>query len=448
MSHLSKGSHGETGNDGFASCGSSNRASYCGFHENVIDRIEEFEQGLRAPFQRISRVAFHNQAKMLGAFQKERIGTHHFQTTSGYGYHDSGRDALERVFARVFKSESALVRQQLVSGTHAIACALLGNLKPDDELIIASGAPYETLLGVLGIRPEALEAGVHAQISETGGFAVKIIPLFADGKLNLPLICENLSQRTKIVAFQRSCGYSERDSFGIDELSQAFTAIRRVKPETVIFVDNCYGEFVEEVEPIEAGADLIAGSLIKNPGGCLIPTGGYIAGTEVLVGRAAERLYAPNIGGAIGPSLVNLQLFFQGFFEAPHRVGEMVKGAVLAAKLFENAGFKVAPGPEETRADIIQKIFFKSAPELIEFCRAVQRNSPVEAEVFPEPAPMPGYHHQVIMGGGTFITGSTSEFSADAPLAPPYIAFLQGGLSYTQIKVSLAGIYSLYAGKL
>ncbi|HEX3048475.1 MAG TPA: methionine gamma-lyase family protein [Bacillota bacterium] len=422
-------------------------SNHSGSYEDVLERIELLEQELQAPFQRISRVAFHNQAKMLDAFQQERIGTHHFQTTSGYGYHDSGRDALERVFARVFRSESALVRQQLVSGTHAIACALLGNLKPGDELMIASGAPYETLLGVLGIGPETLETGVHARISETGGFRVKIIPLRVDGGLDIPLICDNLSHQTKIVAFQRSCGYSERASFGIEELSQAFTVIRKVKPEIIIFVDNCYGEFVEEREPIEIGADLMAGSLIKNPGGCLIPTGGYITGASALVDRAAERLYVPNIGAAIGPSLINLQIFFQGFFEAPHRVGDMVKGAVLAAKLFEKAGLKVAPGPEETRADIIQKLYFNSAPELIEFCRAVQRNSPVEAEVYPEPAAMPGYHHQVIMGGGTFISGSTSEFSADAPLAPPYIAFLQGGLSYTQIKVSLAGIYSLYAGK-
>ncbi|MCL6590307.1 MAG: methionine gamma-lyase family protein [Firmicutes bacterium] len=414
------------------------------FHEDILHRIEQFELELQAPFQRISRISYYNQLKMLYAFQRERIGTHHFHTSTGYGYHDPGREALERVFARVFKSESALVRQQLVSGTHAIACALLGNLKPADELLVASGTPYETLLGVLGIQPDLPEGGVHALISETGGFRVKIVPLQSDGSLNLPLICSNISSQTKLIAFQRSCGYSKRASFGVEELSRAFASIRCVKPDAVIFVDNCYGEFVEEREPIEAGADLIAGSLIKNPGGCLIPTGGYIAGNRTLVRRAAERLYAPNIGGAIGPSLVNPQLFFQGFFEAPHRVGEMLKGAILAAKLFEKAGFKVAPGPEEIRADIIQKIYLNSAEELIEFCRAVQRNSPVEAEVLPEPAAMPGYHHQVIMGGGTFISGSTSEFSADAPLTPPYIAFLQGGLSYTQIKVSLAGLYALF----
>lgn len=402
----------------------------------VIELIENFESELQPEFAKVSRIAFHNQQVMLDAFQAEKIGSHHFQTTNGYGYHDLGRDALEKVFSRVFKAESSLVRQQLVSGTHAIACAILGNLSPNDELIIASGYPYETLLGVLGI-----EAEYKKMISRTGGFKVNIIPLAQDGSLDQEKILKALTPKTKMVSFQRSCGYSERDSFTINQFKKVFAAIKKVRPEVIIFVDNCYGEFVEESEPLDVGADLLAGSLIKNPGGCLVPCGGYIAGRSILVEKAAERLYAPQIGSAIGPSLLNLQPFFQGFFEAPHRVSEIIKGIILAAKLFQSAGYRVSPLPNCQRTDIIQKIYFKDAQDLIRFCQAVQKNSPVESYLTPEPAPMPGYQHHVIMGGGTFTSGSTSEFSADAPLLPPYIAFLQGGLSYTQIKLSLARIY-------
>ncbi len=407
----------------------------------TIDLLEQMESELETVFKKISRIALHNQQLMLEAFQAERIGSHHFQTTTGYGYHDAGRDALERVFARVFKAEAALVRQQLVSGTHAIACSILGNLTPQDELIMATGFPYETLMGVLGIQEDQLES-----TSATAGFKTKVIPLLADGSIDQDRLIQSVGPQTKMILFQRSCGYSERNSLDLGQLQLVFTALKMTAPNVIIFVDNCYGEFVAEKEPLELGADLMAGSLIKNPGGCLIPSGGYIAGKKFFVEKAAERLYVPGIGGAIGPSLLNLQLFFQGFFEAPHRVSEMVKGAVLVAKLFEKAGFKVSPMANESRTDIIQKIYFQSATDLIEFCQAVQKNSPVESDVLPIPAEMPGYIHHVIMGGGTFISGATSEFSADAPIAPPYIVFLQGGLSYTQIKLSIAGIYqSKYA---
>lgn len=402
----------------------------------VIELIENIELELQSEFIKISRIAFQNQQKMLDAFQNEKIGLHHFQSTNGYGYHDLGREALEKIFSRVFKAEASLVRQQLVSGTHAIACALLGNLTVNDELVIASGSPYETLLGVLGI-----ENHTQQMISKTGGFGVNIIPLTQDGLFDDEKITNAITSKTKIVSFQRSCGYSERDSFSIHELQRIFRKIKIIRPEAIIFVDNCYGEFVEEQEPIEVGADLIAGSLIKNPGGCLAPSGGYISGRIDLVEKAAERLYAPKIGSAIGPSLLNLQPFFQGFFEAPHRVSEILKGAILAARLFQLKGYRVSPLPNDKRTDIIQKIFFQNAPDLIRFCQLVQKNSPVESYLTPEPAPMPGYQHHVIMGGGSFTSGSTSEFSADAPLVPPYIAFLQGGLSYTQIKLSLARIY-------
>lgn len=408
--------------------------------EKLLSFIEAQEFELQLQFNRISRIAVLNQLKVLEAFQNERIGTHHFHSTNGYGYHDPGREGLEKVFAGIFKAEAALVRQQIVSGTHAIACALFGNLSPADELVIASGIPYETLISVLGLD-SLVRTTLTEGFSLTGGFKVKIVPLTAAGSLNLPEIRASLSEKTRIVAFQRSCGYSERHSFSIQELETAFAAVKNQNTRVNIFVDNCYGEFVEVKEPLEVGADLIAGSLIKNPGGCLAPGGGYIAGKNELVKGAAERLYVPKIGGAIGPSLLDLRLFFQGLFEAPHRVSEMLKGALLTAKLFTAAGFKVAPLADDIRADVIQKIYFDSAPELIRFCQAIQKYSPIESDFLPEPAPMPGYHHQLVMGGGTFITGSTSEFSADAPLTPPFIAFLQGGLSYTQIKVSIASIY-------
>jgi cystathionine beta-lyase family protein involved in aluminum resistance len=400
----------------------------------ILDYIEITEAELSEEFARISRIALLNQAKMLEAFQAERIGTHHFHSTTGYGYHDLGRDALERVFCRVFQSEAALVRQQMVSGTHAIACAILGNLNPGDELLIATGFPYETLLGVLGITPDRFE-----QESQTGRFRVGIVPLTVDGKIDLPALLAAVTPRTRLIAFQRSCGYANRPSISVAELETVFTALKDIC-DAILFVDNCYGEFVETREPTEAGADLIAGSLIKNPGGCLIPSGGYICGNAAAVENAAERLYAPKIGSEIGPSLINPQIFFQGFFEAPHRVSEMVKGAVLAARLFQKSGYKIDPLPAGPRADIIQKVFFDTADELIAFCQSVQKNSPVESHVLPEPARLPGYLHPVIMGGGTFISGATSEFSADAPLCEPYMAFMQGGLSYTQVKLSLVGI--------
>jgi cystathionine beta-lyase family protein involved in aluminum resistance len=297
----------------------------------VLELIERLELELQPEFAKISRIAFYNQQLMLDAFQAEKIGSHHFQTTNGYGYHDLGRDALEKVFSRVFKAEASLVRQQLVSGTHAIACAILGNLTADDELVIASGCPYETLLGVLGIQADDYKE----MTSTTGGFKVNIVPLAQDGSLDLKKIIQALTPKTKMVSFQRSCGYSERDSISIAKLRKVFTAIKQIRPDIIIFVDNCYGEFVEDREPLEVGAHLLAGSLIKNPGGCLVPCGGYISGRSDLVEKAAERLYAPKIGSAIGPSLINLQPFFQGFFEAPHRVSEIVKGIILAARLFQ-----------------------------------------------------------------------------------------------------------------
>lgn len=405
------------------------------FAPEVLQLVLETEMELSESFQSIDRVVLHNQAGMLEAFQQEKVRPYHFQSTTGYGYNDLGRETFEKIFTRVFQTEAALVRQQLVSGTHAIACALLGNLKYHEELVIASGQPYETLFGVLGIESNASEC-----MSETGGFQVKIVALTEQGELNLSSILAAISSKTKIVAFQRSCGYSERNSFEIATLERVFRQIKASFPHVNIFVDNCYGEFVEEKEPTHIGADFMAGSLIKNPGGCLIPSGGYIVGRQELVEKAAERLYAPKIGGEIGPSLLNLQPFFQGFFEAPHRVGEMLKGAVLAASLFAKLNLKVSPLPCEKRADIIQRIYFASADELVRFCREVQKTSPIEADVRPEPAELPGYIHKVVMGGGTFIAGATSEFSVDAPLRFPYIAYLQGGISYTQIKLSLIRI--------
>ncbi len=402
----------------------------------VLNNIERLEGELEAEFKEIDKVSLLNQAKVLEAFQQEKVGMQHFHATSGYGYHDLGRETLEKIFARVFRGEAALVRQQIVSGTHAIACAILGNLSINDELIIASGYPYETLMEVLGITTAGYEF-----VSDTAGFKIRIIPLKDDDSIDQNSLQDSLTEKTKMVMLQRSCGYSQRASLSIAAMEKAIKGIKQVNPEIAVFVDNCYGEFVELAEPTEVGADLIAGSLIKNPGGCLIPTGGYIVGQEKLVQKAAERLYAPKIGGEIGPSLLDLRIFYQGFFEAPHRVGEMLKGAVLAAQIFSKNGYQVSPIPEESRTDIIQRITLNSEQELIDFCRIIQSVSPVEANLLPEPAPMPGYKERVIMGGGTFVAGSTSEFSADAPLTPPYTIFLQGGLSYTHIKLSLVKVF-------
>ena len=396
--------------------------------------VNKAEQALGPVFAAFEEIALYNQDKVLKAFQAEKVGTHHFTTSTGYGYDDLGRDTLERVFARSFGAEAALVRQQIVSGTHAINLCLSGLLRPGDELIFATGLPYDTLRTVCG-----LEGNAPGNLREYG-VTVKTIPLLADGKIDQDQLLSALSNRTRMVAFQRSCGYEAHRSFTIEQLAPVFTALRQLPTVPIIFVDNCYGEFVEKTEPLTVGADLIAGSLIKNPGGGWIPSGGYIAGKKELIHQVASRLYAPGLAGEVGPSLMNLRLFFQGFFDAPHRVYEMLMAAALFAQVFSEIGFTVAPMATEPRTDVIQRIDLLTPERLLTVCRSLQQNSPVDSYLTPEPAAMPGYQDRVIMAAGTFINGATSELSADAPFKPPYSLYFQGCLSYLHAKIGLMAI--------
>ncbi|HEY8392644.1 MAG TPA: methionine gamma-lyase family protein [Capillibacterium sp.] len=396
--------------------------------------VNKAEQELAPIFAGFEENALYNQDKVLTAFREEKVGSHHFTTSTGYGYNDMGRETLERVFARALGGEAALVRQQIVSGTHAINLCLSGLLRPGDELIFATGLPYDTLRTVCG-----LEGNAPGNLREYG-VKVTTIPLRADGTIDQARLLASLSPWTRIVAFQRSCGYATRRSFTVGQLAEVFAVLRQRPAPPIIFVDNCYGEFVEREEPLAVGADLIAGSLIKNPGGGWIPSGGYIAGKKDLIDRVAARLYAPGLGGEVGPSLLNLRLFFQGFFDAPHRVYEMLKAAALFAKVFAELGFTVMPAATEPRTDVIQRIDLESPARLLAVCRSLQQISPVDSFVTPEPAPMPGYQERVIMAAGTFINGSTSELTADGPFRPPYSLFFQGCLSYLHAKLGLISI--------
>lgn len=392
--------------------------------------MEEISRACLPIFAEISATAETNQLKIIRAFQKNQVADFHLNGSTGYGYGDEGRDNLERVYADVFRTEKALVRAQIVSGTHAIAIALFGNLKAGDELIAATGQPYDTMLKVIGIHGEE---GSLIQ----NGVTYKEIPLTAKNKIDLERIMSSITPQTKMVTFQRSKGYSWRPSFGIKELAEAVQTVKKQFPQVICMVDNCYGEFVEEKEPTEIGADIIAGSLIKNPGGGLALTGGYLAGKAALIDKAAIRLTAPGIGLDVGSSLNFGRFAYQGLFMAPFIVGESLKGAILAAKFFQTLGYEVLPADNEKRADIIQAIKLGSRELMIAFCRGIQRACPLDAHVSPEPALLPGYTDEVIMAGGTFIQGSSIELSADGPIRPPYIIFLQGGLTLGHIKTGL-----------
>lgn len=398
---------------------------------NTHDLVKESEQVLLPLFAKFEEIALFNQAKVLTAFKEEKVGTHHFTSSTGYGYDDLGRETLERVFARALGGEAALVRQQIVSGTHAINLCLSGILRPGDEVVFATGLPYDTLRTVLGLNGDA-----PGNLQEYG-VSVRIIPLLPGGMINQALLLETISPRTKMVAFQRSCGYESRPSFTIKQLAPVLAALRQLPGKPVIFVDNCYGEFVEKQEPLAVGADLIAGSLIKNPGGGWAPSGGYIVGQAELINQVACRLYAPGLGGEVGPSLLNLRLFFQGLFTAPPRVYEMLKTASLFAHVFNRLGFTVKPEATAERTDVVQRIDLDSPERLLAVCYSLQQSSPVESYLRPEPAPMPGYQAKIIMAAGTFINGATSELTADGPFKPPYSLYVQGCLSFLHAKLSL-----------
>lgn len=367
-------------------------------------------------------------ARVLQCFQQERIGTRHFAPTSGYGYDDVGRDALERVYAGVLGCEKALVRPQIVSGTHALAVALFGLLRPGDCLLSAVGRPYDTLEKVIGIGHQ-----YDGSLADWG-VSYQEAPLTGDGMPDMEAVSAALHARTKVVLIQRSRGYDWRPSLRLDQIGEICSLVRARAPQACVLVDNCYGEFTNEAEPSSVGADILVGSLIKNPGGGLAPTGGYVAGRASLVHRIGDRLTSPGIGAEVGSYAGGYQPFYQGLFLAPHVVTQALQGAVFAARAFERAGYIVSPAFDATRSDIIQAIRLESPEKLIAFCQAIQAASPIDSYAMPEPWDMPGYQHQVIMAAGTFVSGASIELSADAPMRPPYIAYLQGGLTYAHVK--------------
>ena len=372
--------------------------------------------------------------RLLDAFAAERIGQHHFSGATGVAHGDPGREALDRVFARVMGAEAAAVRLQFVSGTHAIAAALFGVLRPGDTLLAAAGRPYETLEEVIGLRGQG-----QGSLQEFG-VTYREVPLTRDGHVDEQTLAEALgSLQPRLLFLQRSCGYTWRPGLSLAQLERLCALAHTRSPHTVCFVDNCYGEFVNQREPTAVGADLMAGSLVKNPGGTIAPTGGYVAGRRDLVEQACCRLTAPGLGAAAGSGFDLNRLVLQGLFLAPQMVAEALIGAELVATTFQQLGYGVNPQPGTERSDVIQAVRLGSAQRLLAVCRAFQHSSPVEAYLEPTPAAMPGYHHQLVMAGGTFVEGSTSEFSADAPLVSPYVIYVQGGCHRSHVRLALEG---------
>lgn len=403
---------------------------------NSREIIKAAEKSLQKEFEIVDEIRDYNQEKVLNAFIENKVAPEHFYTVSGYGHDDLGREVLDRVFAGVFKTEKALVRIHFASGTHTLACALFGNLKYGDKLLSVAGEPYDTMQEVIGIMGD--EETKRASLIGNG-ILYDEVPLKND-TVDLEGIRNKVDASTTMVLIQRSKGYSTRKSLTIDEIETICKIVKEKNPNCICFVDNCYGEFVEAKEPTEVGADLIAGSLIKNAGGGIVEAGGYIAGKELLVERAANRLTAPGIGSEGGAMFNQHRLIFQGFFMAPSVVADAVKGAILASKVFDEIGYDSAPKYYEKRTDIIQNIIFGAPEPLEQFCRTIQSLSPVNGYVTPIPEYIPGYEDKVIMAGGTFIEGSTIELSADGPMREPYVAYMQGGLNYSHVKIALRKI--------
>ena len=401
---------------------------------NNLALLQEAENILIPIFSEIDTKVKQNLKKVLEAFRDHRVGVHHFASVSGYGHDDLGRETLDRVFAQIMGAESAIVRVQLVSGTHAIACALYGVLRPGDELLAVMGAPYDTLEEVIGVRGHG-----QGSLSEFN-ISYQELTLTPQGSVDWEGLKTAIKPHTRMALIQRSCGYSWRSSLSIDEIEEIIRIIKSQNPHTVCFVDNCYGEFIENREPTAVGADLIAGSLIKNPGGTIATAGGYLAGKAEFVGAAACRLTAPGIGSEGGATFDQNRLLFQGLFLAPQMVGEAVKGTHLMAYVFDKLGYAVNPLPLVPRRDVIQAIKLGSPEKLIAFCKAIQSVSPVGSYLDPVPATMPGYESEVVMAGGSFIDGSTSEFSADGPLREPYTVFCQGATHWTHVAIALESI--------
>lgn len=397
----------------------------------MLKTIRMIEEKIQHQLQEADETALLNQQKVLAAFHNRKVSDHHFNPSTGYGYDDEGRDTLEGVYADVFRAEAALVRAQIISGTHAITISLFGVLRPGDELLYITGKPYDTL-----------ESIVSGGEKDTGslmdfGISYRHINLTGSNGVDWEEVGKAIHDKTKVIAIQRSRGYDTRPSFTIAEIEEMIERVRLLKPEAIVFVDNCYGEFVEEREPVEAGADLIAGSLIKNPGGGMAKIGGYIAGRRDLVEKCAYRMTSPGIGGEAGASLNTLPDMYQGFFMAPHIVSQALKGAIFTSALLESAGMATSPHYTDKRTDLIQSVSFDNADQMTAFCRTIQANSPVNAQFLPEAAYMPGYEDDVIMAAGTFVQGSSIELTADGPIRPPYTAYIQGGLTYEHVKIAV-----------
>ena len=401
-----------------------------GVSENVLAFSETILSDLKDRFAAIDAIAEANQLKVIAAMQKNRVAANHFNLSTGYGYDDEGRDTLERVYADCFGVEAALVRPQITCGTHALALALGANLLPGDELLSPVGGPYDTLEEVIGIRESV------GSLKEYG-VSYRQVDLLPDGSFDTDKICAAISEKTKLITIQRSKGYAIRPSFSVAQIGELITLCKQCKPDVICMVDNCYGEFTELIEPVNVGADLMVGSLIKNPGGGLAPTGGYICGRADLIERCARRLTAPGLGREVGANLGLLTQFYQGFFLAPTVVSSAVKGAVFAANCYEKLGFRVIPGASEVRHDIIQAVELGSREGMIAFCKGIQAAAPVDSYVTPEPAPMPGYDSDVIMAAGAFVQGSSIELSADGPTRPPYAVYFQGGLTWYHAKLGI-----------
>ncbi len=396
--------------------------------------IKQAEKDLHEQFEIIDEIRDYNQEKVLQAFIDNRVAPEHFYTVSGYGHDDLGREVLDKVFAQTFKTEKALVRIHFASGTHTLACALFGNLKYGDKLLSVAGTPYDTMQEVIGTMGD--EETRRASLIGNG-VLYNEVPLINNMDIDFEKLEQMVDNSTTMVLIQRSKGYSTRKSLTIDTIEKICKVVKSKNPECICFVDNCYGEFVDKKEPTEVGADLMAGSLIKNAGGGIVEAGGYIAGKELYVERAANRLTAPGIGSEGGAMFNQHRLMFQGFFMAPSVVSDAVKGAVLASKIFDEIGYDSSPKYNEKRTDIIQNITFGAPEPLEEFCRTIQSLSPVNGYVTPTPENIPGYEDKVIMAGGTFIEGSTIELSADGPMRAPYVAYMQGGLTYAHVKIAL-----------
>ena len=401
-----------------------------GISREVYEFGEKIEASLKERFDEIDARAEFNQMKVIKAMQDNRVSAECFNISSGYGYNDLGRDTLEKVYASCFKGEDALVRPQITCGSHALALALMSNLRPGDELLSPVGKPYDTLEEVIGIRPS------KGSLAEYG-VTYSQVDLLADGSFDYENIRKAINDRTRLVTIQRSKGYATRPTLSVSRIGELISFIKGIKPDVICMVDNCYGEFVEEKEPLEVGADMIVGSLIKNPGGGLAPIGGYIVGKKECVENAAYRLTSPGLGKEVGASLGVIQSFYQGFFMAPTVVSGALKGAIFAANIYEKLGFSVIPDGAESRHDIIQAVTFQNPDAMIAFCEGIQAAAPVDSYVTPEPWAMPGYDSDVIMAAGAFVQGSSIELSADGPIKPPYAVYFQGGLTWYHAKLGI-----------